>query len=48
MSSLTRDGAMALQGDFRNSGMIRVTAVRFWAEPIAERLTKVGTYELCR
>jgi hypothetical protein len=49
MSSLTHDGAMALarrlQRFRRDQGH---QAVRFWAEPIAERFTKVGTYELYR
>jgi hypothetical protein len=47
MSSLTRDRAMALarrlQQFWHDQGH---PAGHFWAEPIAERFTKVGTYEL--
>ncbi len=46
---LSRDGAMALaqrlQAYWHNLGF---PAARFWAEPIAERFAKVGTYELYR
>jgi hypothetical protein len=49
MSSLTRDSAMALarrlQQFWHDQGH---PMVRFWAEPIAGRFTKVGTYELYR
>lgn len=46
---LSREGAMALakrlERYWHNRGY---TAARFWAEPIAERFAKVGTYELYR
>lgn len=46
---LSQKGAMApakrLESYWHGHGL---TAVRFWAEPIAERFSKVGTYEIYR
>src|SRR4051794_4323858 len=47
--SLNREGAMALarrlQAHWHARGYM---AARFWAEPIAERFAKVGTYDIYR
>jgi hypothetical protein len=46
---LSRDGAMALAKRLERFWHERgYPAARFWAEPIAERFAKVGTYELFR
>jgi hypothetical protein len=49
MSNLNRDGAMALARRLQKFWHDRgYPAVRFWAEPIGERFTKVGTCDLYR
>ena len=46
---LSREGAMALAKRLeRYWHDLGYPAARFWAEPIAERFAKVGTYELYR
>ena len=47
--SLNRDGAMALARRLQQYWQDRgYPAARFWAEPVDERFSKVGTYEIYR
>jgi hypothetical protein len=47
--TLNRDGALALAKRLQEYWHGRgYPAARFWAEPVAERFTKIGTYEIYR
>lgn len=47
--SLSKKGAMALAKRLENYWHLHgYSAARFWAEPIEERFSKVGTYEIYR